>query len=122
MDIARHVFRIFLPAFALLPLILTPAFAEVKIIYPFAGANLPQTDPPPGSLSSYHATISFMAVCPEGQHSLRWLINNQQLGELEFYDQVTVQFTYKLEGGGHHLKVESDERCGYDEIKFIVGP
>lgn len=97
------------------------AVADVKIVYPFAGATLPNTDPVAGSLSSHYTPFSFSVVCPGGPYEVSWEIDNVVLGQATFYDQYTAQFIQKLEGGGHHFKVETDRRCGLDEIKFIVG-
>lgn len=97
------------------------ANADVKIVYPFAGDTVPKTDPPAMNLITYYVPISFVVICPGGPHRVQWVINNESRGEASFFDQMSVQYIQKLEAGGHHLKVETDNtNCGMDEIKFIV--
>ena len=116
----NNVFSLIVLSIASL-LVFGPVRADVKIVYPFAGDTVPKTDPAAMNLSSYYVPISFVVICPGGPHKLEWIINNETKGEASFYDQMSVQYIQKLEAGGHHLKVETDNvNCSMDEIKFIV--
>ena len=104
----------------------TPAAGQVdgvNIVYPIDGATYPVTDPGPGGLSSALIAASFSVTCPGGTGRVDWKFDSSgPLGSVNFYDQTSVQFVYKLPGGIRTFEVRST--CGRnrsDSVKFTVG-
>lgn len=96
------------------------AQAPVNIVYPINGGTYPITGPAVGPLNSAYFTSSFSVTCDGGPHSVQWGFDgNPALGSSVFYDQTSVQFVYKLGGGGHLFWVNSD--CGTSRVKFNIG-
>ena len=96
------------------------AQGKVNIVYPIDGESYPITDPAPGRLSSAYITVSFSVTCGGGSHKVEWGFDRSgALGSATFYDQISVQFVYKLLGGSHVFWVKSN--CGSDAVKFIIG-
>ncbi len=95
----------------------------VNIVYPIHGATYPITDPGPGGLKSAYFASSFSVTCGGGPRQVKWGFDGSaSLGAASFYDEVSVQFVYKLPGGTHLFWVTSD--CGRvprGEVKFRIG-
>lgn len=93
---------------------------KVNIVYPIDGASYPITDPAPGGLKSAYIPASFSVTC-EADHKVNWGFDDvtKPLGNTVFYDQISMQFVYKLPGGVHVFWVVSD--CGKNQVKFTIG-
>jgi hypothetical protein len=91
---------------------------KVNIVYPINGASYPITDPAPGRLSSAYFTASFSVTC-QGDHKVEWGFDRSSVGNMYFYDQVSIQFVHKLPGGKHVFWVKAD--CGENKVRFIIG-
>ena len=97
----------------------TAALAQsgVAIVYPFDGEDYP-VGPSNPTQDAYYQPFSFSAVCPGGQHSVKWSIDGNPVGETDFYDQVTVQQVNKVDIGWHAFEVNAG--CGSAAVKFHV--
>lgn len=92
---------------------------KVNIVYPINGATYPITDPAPGPLKSAYFPSSFSVTCP-GDHKVEWGFDSSPpVGTSMFYDETSVQFVYKLPGGGHVFWVRSN--CAENKVKFKIG-
>ncbi len=96
------------------------ASAGVNIVYPISGGTYPITDPAPGALGSAYFTSSFGATCSGGAHTVKWGVDKTQLGSARFYDQLSEQQVWKLEGGKHIFWVDAG-RCGAEKVRFKIG-
>lgn len=50
---------------------------------------------------------------------MTWGFDAQQLGDAQFYDEFSAQFTWKLPKGGHTFWVKS--KCGENQVRFSIG-
>jgi len=98
-----------------------PAAGDVTIFYPVPNGSYPITDPATSGINSAYFSGSFGVSCDGGPHTVTWTVDNALLGEASFYDQITVQFLHKLEGGGHAMEVKTGDECGYGGVKFLIG-
>jgi hypothetical protein len=93
----------------------------VNIVYPISGAHYPIVDPAPAPpVHSAYFTSSFGVTCAGGSHSVKWGFDGAALGSATFYDEISVQFTHKLPGGGHDFFVDAGP-CGRADVKFFIG-
>ncbi len=103
--------------------ITTSAQAEATIVYPIDGEVYPKVNiNPHGKVSSYYQTASFSFTCSGGPHSVKWGFDEKTLVETKysFYDQMSMQFTWKLPPGTHKFWIDGGRKCGVDEVKFII--
>jgi hypothetical protein len=96
------------------------ASAGVNIVYPIDGGTYPITDPATGALKSAYFTTSFGVTCSGGAHGVKWGVDKIQLGSAKFYDQLSEQQVWKLQGGEHVFWVDAG-RCGSQKVKFMIG-
>ncbi len=96
------------------------ASAAVNIVYPIDGRTYPIADPGPGVLQSAYFTTSFSVTCGGGGRGVKWGVNNTQLGQAKFYDQLSEQQGWKLPGGKHVFWVNAG-RCGSQKVRFKIG-
>lgn len=92
----------------------------VNIVYPIDGGSYPITGPGAGPLDSSYITLSFGVSCAGGVNRVKWGVDGDTLGTLEFYDQTTVQQVWKLPGGAHEFWVDASQ-CGQKSVRFSVG-
>ncbi|MET1254082.1 hypothetical protein [Aliikangiella maris] len=84
------------------------ANAPVNIVYPISG----------NSYNNYFTT-SFGVTCAGGQHTAYWYLDGVQIGQANFYDQLSVQFSQKAPQGNHRFEVRTT--CNsYDIVRFNV--
>lgn len=93
---------------------------SVNIVYPISGGNYPIRDPASPVRSAY-ITASFSVTCGGGPQAVKWGFDNltRTLGRAKFYDQISVQFTYKLARGRHIFWVDAGN-CGKKRVRFNV--
>lgn len=103
------------------------ANAPVNIVYPIEGGTYPRTDPPAAGLDSAYVALSFSATRGGGPYVAHWTVDGDSLGETSFYDEVSVQQTWKLPGGKHRFSVEVRQPgtggavLASDQVDFVVG-
>ncbi len=103
------------------------ANAPVNIVYPIDGGTYPITNPAASSLKSAYISLSFSATRSGGPYIVSWTVNDDELGEAKFYDQISVQQVWKLPGGKHRFYVEMRQPGtagtvhASDQVTFIVG-
>ena len=103
------------------------ANAPVNIVYPIQGGTYPITDPAATSLSSAYIALSFSATRGGGPYIACWTVDDDNLGEARFYDEVSVQQVWKLPGGKHRFYVEIRQPgtagtvLASDDVTFVVG-
>jgi hypothetical protein len=90
----------------------------VNIVYPIDGEKFPKIDADCKIRSAYFAA-SFGVTCTGGPHTVKWGFNADTLGEAQYYDEFSAQFTWKLPAGTHVFWVKTD--CGSNEVKFEIG-
>lgn len=90
----------------------------VNIVYPIDGASYPIIDPACKIQSAYF-TASFATTCAGGPHGVKWGFDNTGIGNAEFYDEFSAQFTWKLPAGAHTFWVAS--ACGDNKVSFKIG-
>lgn len=95
------------------------AYAQVpvNIVYPINGGTYPVGGGAATGGAEY-IEASFGVTCSGGPHNVRWGFNGGSVGSAEFYDQISVQQTYKLPAGVNTFTVQSD--CGNDRVWFRV--
>lgn len=93
----------------------------VNIVYPIDGEKYPKADYSSSEckVESAYFTASFSVTCTGGSHSVKWGFDDDQIGEAHFYDEISVQFTWKLPNGKHRFWVQSD--CGEAAVNFGIG-
>jgi len=62
--------------------------------------------------------LSFSTTCPGGNHIVSWYVDGVYISSMSFYDQTSMQFTYRVSNGAHDFTVKS---CGTGEtVQFNV--
>ena len=89
----------------------------VNIVYPIHGETYPKVDGGCRINSAYFA-VSFSVTC-SGDHTVKWGFDGNGIAEAPFYDEISIQFVWKLATGSHTFFVSSD--CGENEVKFEIG-
>lgn len=90
----------------------------VNIVYPIDGANYPIGGGIQPGIQSLYFAASFSVTCKGGAHTVKWGFDGNGIGEAQFYDEFTAQFTYKLGAGAHVFFVSSD--CGDAKVEFKI--
>ena len=91
---------------------------SVNIVYPIDGHSYPIIDPN-CKIDSGYFTFSFSATCSGGPVTVKWGINNDDLGKALFYDQFTAQFVHKLRKGTYEFWVDAG-LCGTGSVGFTI--
>ncbi len=95
---------------------------QVTIVYPVDEGTYPITDPGPGPLFYSYLTASFSVTCAGGPNVVEWGFDDTVVGSTRFYDQISEQQVWKLEGGRHRFWVDAGPYCGGDEsVRFEIG-
>ena len=92
----------------------------VTIVYPISGGTYPKRNPVTPVVSGYF-TASFSVTCGGGPRAVKWGFDStsRSIGKAKFYDQFSVQFTYKLPAGKHIFWVDAGT-CGSKRVKFSI--
>lgn len=62
--------------------------------------------------------LSFSTTCRGGNHIVSWYVDGAYVSSMSFYDQTSMQFTYRVPNGAHDFTVKS---CGVKEtVQFNV--
>ncbi|MFK8005516.1 MAG: hypothetical protein AB8H03_04060 [Saprospiraceae bacterium] len=91
--------------------------APVNIVYPIQGETFPKVDPQ-SNLNSAYLSFSFSVTKSGGSYTVKWGVDNQTLGEANYYDMFSAQFVWKLPSGKHEFWVQGDS--GSDSVTFNV--
>jgi hypothetical protein len=93
----------------------------VNIVYPIDGEKYPKANYGSSEceVESAYFAASFSVTCKGGSHSVEWGFDDDKIGEAHFYDEISVQLTWKLPKGKHKFWVQSD--CGEAEVIFGIG-
>ena len=92
--------------------------APVNIVYPINGGSYPISNPAGNNLDSAYLTFSFSVTRGGGPSSVTWGVDNQTLGNADYYDMFSAQFVWKVAGGKHEFWVKGDS--GSDSVTFMV--
>ena len=92
--------------------------APVNIVYPINGGTYPISNPAPVNPNSAYLTFSFSVTKGGGSYRVEWGIDNQTLGNANYYDMYSAQFVFKVAGGKHEFWVRGDS--GSDSVTFTV--
>ena len=91
---------------------------RVNIFYPIKGDAYPKIYPLFPKFESAYIPFGFSVTC-RGDHKVKWGIDRITIGSATFYDEIEIQFSYKLPRGSHFFWVRSD--CGKNSVRFYVG-
>lgn len=81
--------------------------APVNIVYPIQGSSY-----------NNYVNFSFSSTCPGGQYQVYWMIDNAVVGQSQYYDQFSGQFSHKLTTGWHTFTVRA---CNtFSQVNFYV--
>jgi hypothetical protein len=97
----------------------TGALAQtaVNIVYPIDGEQYPIGPDNPNQSAIYQA-FSFSATCSGGGHHVEWYLDGNMMGQIDFYDEVSVQQVDKIDIGKRAFDVKAD--CGDSSVSFAV--